>query len=147
LFADCLSRRNAQHLQDLDAVAAALVPLAGAGAAPLHRQKRPPVYLEDPGLAGVAVRPSYISFPLRGQTWTWIRGIRWRTWGGPVATAAYALLESCSFGRCTTRRVPVRLSRRRPFRCPTGSSYTRIAYRARGVTRVVHVPAYVCEND
>jgi hypothetical protein len=34
-----------------------------------------PVYLEDPGLGGLAVRPDYISFPTSGPTFVWIRSM------------------------------------------------------------------------
>src|SRR5437879_5149073 len=82
--------------------------------------KGPPIYLNDPGLVGVAVRPDYISFPFEDQTCRWIRDVRWRIWGGEEARGS-GLLEVCSFGRCKRTPATVRLWRRRPRNCPTGS--------------------------
>lgn len=108
---------------------------------------KPPVYLLDPGPTnGLSVRPEYISFKPLGQTFTWIRGLRWRTWGAASARGR-GIFESCSFGRCKRARAEVRLSRRRPTNCSTGSSYTRITYVVRGRTRTVPADVYICEND
>jgi hypothetical protein len=107
---------------------------------------KPPVYLMDPGLDSLAVKPEYISFRIRSQTFVWIRDLHWRAWGGDIALGR-GLLESCASGKCRRVQVDVRLSRGRPRDCRTGSSYTRITYIAdRGETTRAADP-YVCEDD
>jgi hypothetical protein len=107
--------------------------------------KKPPVYILDPGLDELAVRPEYISFKIEAQRFTWIRNLRWQAWGGDAARGR-GLLESCAGGHCTRVTVAVRLWHRRPRHCSTGSSYTRITYlRGRPVTR--RADPYVCENN
>ena len=106
----------------------------------------PPVYLLDPGLESLAVRPRYISFPIASQTWTWIRDLQWRSWGGETAHGR-GVSEVCADGRCRRGATDVRLSRRRPVSCPTGSSYTRITYVASGQERTRPADPYICEDD
>jgi len=108
---------------------------------------KPPVYLLDPGpTGGLSVRPEYISFKALGQTFSWIRGLRWRAWGGESARGR-GIFETCSFGRCKRASAGVRLWRRRPRNCPTGSSYTRITYVTQNRTRTIPADRYICEND
>ncbi len=114
--------------------------------ATVSAKKKPRVYLLDPGLEGLAVRPSYISFKPQSQTFTWIRDISWRSWGGETARGR-GTLEVCSFGHCRRAAADVRLWRRRPLNCPTGSSYTRITYVASGRTITRLADPYICESD
>lgn len=107
---------------------------------------KPPVYLMDPGLDGLAVKPEYISFRTERQTFVWIRNLNWRAWGGDIALGR-GLLESCSFGKCRRVQVDVRLSRRRPLDCPTGSSYTRITHIVDRRETTRPADPYICEND
>jgi hypothetical protein len=132
---------------------AAAIALAFASACPLPSEqaavaqaKKPPVYILDPGLNTLAVRPEYISFGIVAQRFSWLRGLHWQSWGGESARGR-GVYEACSDGRCKRARVDVRLWRRRPRNCSTGSSYTRITYvlHGRAVTR--HAGPYVCEND
>jgi hypothetical protein len=127
------------------AIVAALTCAALLAAGTLRAADTPPVYLDDPGLAGFAVKPDYISFKTRAQTLTWIRDIHWHSWGSETALGT-GKLEICTFGRCTDTSAKVRLWRRRPRHCPTGSSYTRISYVAGGHTTTRTANAYVCEN-
>lgn len=135
--------------------AVALVAVSGcgsSGSAANEREgsaaqaKKPPVYILDPALDTLAVRPEYISFGIVAQRYSWIRGLRWQSWGGETARGR-GVYEACSDGHCKRAGVEVRLWRRRPRRCSTGSSYTRISYvlHGRAVTR--HADRYVCEND
>jgi hypothetical protein len=104
------------------------------------------VYILDPGLDSLAVRPEYISFGIVAQRFSWLRDLRWRSWGGGDARGR-GVYEVCSDGRCRRARVGVRLWRRRPRNCPTGSSYTRITYVLHGHAVTRHADPYVCEND
>lgn len=136
------------------AVAAAVLTLvvgaAGCGSSepktPSAVTVAPRVYLLDPGLETLAVRPQYISFPIASQTWTWIRDLRWRSWGGDTARGL-GVLEVCADGRCRRATAEVHLVRRRPVDCPTGSSYTRITYIADGRERTRPADPYICEDD
>ena len=139
----------------LQAVAAAVIALFGAvgcGSSqpevepPSTVTAAPPVYLLDPGLETLTVRPQYISFPIASQKWTWIRELRWQSWGGDTARGL-GTLEVCADGRCRRTAAEVRLSRRRPASCPTGSSYTRISYVTGGRERTRMADPYVCEDD
>src|SRR4051794_28522270 len=67
-------------------------------------RKAAPIYLNDPGLTGLAIRPAYISSRLKGQTWRWIRDIHWRTWSSEGARGS-GLFEVCTFGRCRRAMV------------------------------------------
>src|SRR6476660_5161727 len=113
------------------AVTGSTLSIAGESEAATVGAKKPRVYLLDPGLGGLAVRPSYISFKPQSQTFTWIRDISWRSWGA-VAARGHGTLEICSFGHCRRAAADLRLWRRRPLNCATGSSYTRITYVASG---------------
>lgn len=113
---------------------------------PEVRLAAPPVYLNDPGLVGLAVRPEYILVKPPTQTLQWIRSIRWSSWGAERARGR-GLYEICSFGKCERSPTDVILSRRIPLDCSTGSSYTRITYWARGRATSVPADAYVCEDD
>jgi hypothetical protein len=107
---------------------------------------KPPVYLMDPGLDSLAVKPEYMSFRTKSQSFVWIRNLRWRAWGGDIALGR-GLLESCADGKCRRVPVDVRLSRRRPRDCPTGSSYTRITHIGDGQETTRAADPYVCEDD
>jgi len=134
----------------LGTAAVALVVASGCGSSANGRAavqaNKPPVYLLDPGLGELAVRPEYISFKIEAQRFTWIRNLRWQTWGGEAARG-HGLYESCAGGRCSRATVAVRLWRRRPRHCSTGSSYTRITYLLRGRPVARRADPYVCEND
>lgn len=106
----------------------------------------PPVYLNDPGLVGLAQRPEYITLPIRGQTFEWITRIRWSAWGGPTAQGT-GTWERCTFGRCKRAKARVILSRQAPKGCSTGSSYTRITFVTPAGARTVPADPYICEND
>jgi hypothetical protein len=107
---------------------------------------KPPVYLLDPGLDGLAVKPEYISFRIERQTFVWIRNLHWRAWGSDIALGR-GLLESCASGKCRRVQLEVRLSRRRPRDCPTGSSYTRITYIVDRRETMRPADPYICEDD
>jgi hypothetical protein len=115
-------------------------------AGPAAQARKPPVYILDPGLDTLAVRPEYISFGIVAQRFSWIRGLRWQSWGGETARG-HGVYELCSGGRCKRASVDVRLWRRRPRNCSTGSSYTRITFVLHGRTVTRHADPYVCEND
>jgi hypothetical protein len=106
----------------------------------------PPVYLNDPGLIGLAERPEYITPPQTGQTFEWVTRIRWSSWGGPTAQGT-GTWERCTFGRCKRAKARVILSRLVPKGCSTGSSYTRITFVTTAGARTMAAPAYVCESD
>jgi hypothetical protein len=128
------------------AIAGSLLSVALLFVAALRAADKPPVYLNDPGLVGLAVKPDYISFKPRSQTFAWIRDIHWDSWGSETALGN-GKLEICTFGRCSRTPADVRLWRRRPRNCPTGSSYTRITYVAGGHTTTRPAEQYICEND
>ena len=120
--------------------------LASEQTALAARAKKPPVYILDPGLDMLAVRPEYISFGIVAQRFSWLRSLHWRSWGGETALGR-GVYESCFGGRCKRASVDVRLWRRRPRHCSTGSTYTRITYVLHGRTVTRHADPYVCEND
>jgi hypothetical protein len=138
-------RRGRTRLLILAAAAVTLAVASACGSSQASARK-PPVYILDPGLGTLAVRPEYISFGIMAQRFTWLRGLHWQSWGGETARGR-GVYEACSGGRCKRTGVDVRLWRRRPRNCPTGSSYTRVTYvlHGRAVTR--HADPYVCEND
>src|ERR671924_70390 len=144
--------RSRRRIKTLTTAAVALALMSGCGwgasgsAIPTRQAKKPPVYLLDPGLGELAVRPEYISFKIEAQRFTWIRNLRWRTWGGETARGR-GLFESCAGGHCSRATVAVRLWRRRPRHCSTGSSYTRITYVLHGRPVTRRADPYVCEND
>ena len=110
------------------------------------RSAAPPVYLDDPGLAGLSQRPEYISLPVRQQTLEWVRNLRWQTWGSDIARGR-GTWERCTFGRCKRAATQVTLSQRLPRDCSTGSSYTRITFTTPAGRRTVVAARYVCEDD
>ena len=128
------------------ALAVASASRSSEQAAVAAQVKKPPVYILDPGLDTLAIRPEYISFGIVAQRFSWLRDLHWRSWGGETARGR-GTYEVCSDGHCTRTGVDVRLWRRRPRNCSTGSSYTRITYvlHGRAVTR--RADPYVCEND
>ena len=146
--------RARRRITTLAATAVALAAVSACGssqasaaqAGPVAQGKKPPVYILDPGLDTLAVRPEFISFGIVAQRFSWIRSLHWHSWGGETARGR-GIYEVCSGGRCKHANVDVRLWRRRPRNCSTGSSYTRITYvlHGRAVTR--HADPYVCEND
>jgi hypothetical protein len=66
--------------------------------------------------------------------------------GGETARGR-GMFEVCADGRCRRATVEVRLSRRRPVNCPTGSSYTRVTYVTGGRERTRPADQYICEDD
>ena len=104
------------------------------------------VWLNDPGLVGLAKRPTYISYPMEGQVWQWVTHIRWDSWGGDTAKGR-GTWEKCTFGRCQTAVATVTLSRLLPPDCPTGASYTQVTVVTPKKTMTIAADRYICEND